>query len=461
MRSLERKKLEYSGRLSPADNFNFNDVTQTDFPRFIMLNLISTITPPSFSRAWFTAAHPDLPIIATCFSDKSVRIYSLTSFTLLSTISGGHKRSIRTCSWKPNLKIESVLGTGSFDATVGIWRSSQLAPAPGASPEVLNASKHHDDDDDLDDDEEWRFAIVLEGHESEVKSISWSAGGNLLATSSRDKSIWIWEEVAEDDFETIAVLQEHEGDVKCVAWHPEEELVASGSYDTDIRLWREDGDDWGCVEVLRGHSSTVWAIDWEPTAAFRLDEEAEQRGQNSPRLVSCSDDMTIRIWKKEKNDKDGGRSTGGGGGQWKENANLPHTHELAIYSIAWGSEGQIVSTGADGRLVVYQEQAFAHPTAANNGAEVMEYDNDESIKPDAIPPQMAITNGSSHSPSPSPSPSQPKPPPQSQTKWVILAEVPEAHGVFEINHVCWARRGGSDVIITTGDDGAIKIWGFD
>lgn len=374
-----------------------------------MLNLISTITPSSFSRAWFTAAHPDLPIIATCFSDKSVRIYSLTSFTLLSTISGGHKRSIRTCSWKPNLKTESVLGTGSFDATVGIWRSSQLAPAAGTSPEDLNEHKYHHESDNDDDEEEWRFAIVLEGHESEVKSISWSAGGNLLATSSRDKSIWIWEEVAEDDFETLAVLQEHEGDVKCVAWHPEEELVASGSYDTDIRLWKEDGDDWGCVEVLRGHSSTVWAIGWEPIAARSMEEEEKEEEANSARLVSCSDDMTIRIWKKQKNDNGGGGS--GSSGHWKEEAALPHTHELAIYSVAWGQDSRILSSGADGRLVVYQERPNTISSAE-------------------------------------------------QTEWVIIAEVPEAHGVFEINHVCWARKGGSDVIVTTGDDGVIKVWGF-
>ena len=413
-----------------------------------MLNLISTITPSSFSRAWFSAAHPDLPIIATCFSDKSVRIYSLTSFTLLSTISGGHKRSIRTCSWKPNLKTESVLGTGSFDATVGIWRSSQLAPAAGTSPEDLSEHKYHPESDNEDDDEEWRFAIVLEGHESEVKSISWSAGGNLLATSSRDKSIWIWEEVAEDDFETIAVLQEHEGDVKCVAWHPEEELVASGSYDTDIRLWKEDGDDWGCVEVLRGHSSTVWAIDWEPVIAISTEEKEEE---NSARLVSCSDDMTIRIWKKQRNDNGGGGS--GNVGRWKEEATLPHTHELAIYSVAWGQGGRILSSGADGRLVVYQEI----PATANAAVPLKHHNHENSEQSSSIP---QIVSGS-HSPPAYPSASQSESPPQTpQTEWVILTEVPEAHGVFEINHVCWARRGSSDVIVTSGDDGVIKVWGF-
>lgn len=417
-----------------------------------MLSLISTITPPSFSRAWLTAAHPDLPIIAACFSDKTVRIYSLTSFALLSTISDGHKRSVRTCSWKPNLKTKSVLATGSFDATVGIWSSSRIAPAGGTSPEDLAENKYDDDDDDddEDDEEEWRFAVALDGHDSEVKSIGWSAGGNLLATSSRDKSIWIWEEVAEDDFETIAVLNEHEGDVKCVVWHPEEELVASGSYDTDIRLWKEDGDDWGCVEVLRGHGSTVWAIGWEPVAATLIDEEEYTQ---SARLVSCSDDMTIRIWKKQEHDNDGG----GSGVHWKEETTLPHTHERAIYSVAWGQGGRILSTGADGRVVVYEEKAIVTP-ATTNGTEMKEdYDkHDEKPNPNPNPnPQIfEQVKNTPHPPIPSETPSQRK------TEWVVLAEVEDAHGVFEINHVCWARRGDSDVIVTTGDDGVIKIWGF-
>jgi hypothetical protein len=56
----------------------------------------------------------------------------------------------------------------------------------------------------------------------------------------------------------------------------------------------------------------------------------------------------------------------------------------------------------------------------------------------------------------------------STTEWVVIAEWENAHDVFEVNHVCWAlrvdkgkRREGEEVIVTTGDDGEVKVWTLD
>ncbi|KAL8827288.1 MAG: hypothetical protein Q9170_007074 [Blastenia crenularia] len=391
---------------------------------------VSTLTPPCQSRAWLSAPHPDLPLVATATAN-ALRIYSLTSFTLLSTITGGHKRSIRSCSWKPGAKDQPVIATGSFDASVGIWSQEE------------------------DDKEEWRFAIVLDGHESEVKSVSWSAGGNLLATCSRDKSVWIWEEVGEDDFETVAVLQEHEGDVKCVTWHPEEELVASASYDDEIRLWREEVDDWGCVSVLRGHESTVWAVDWEPVQG--------RRGDAGSRLVSCSDDGTIRVWRKKPNQERPQQSRlsiirSSRAEEWLEEVQLPKQHVRTIYSVAWSKMShRIASVGGDGKIVVYEERSIEG--LANGGTN----GTDERVTP--VEPNVAL--GEPGAPGGNQQPArvsrengQVKD--NGSSSWRVVAECDCAHGVFEINHVAWAKAkvDGSqqEVIMTTGDDGEVKIW---
>jgi WD40 repeat protein len=381
-----------------------------------------------------------------------VRIYSLTSFTLLSTITGGHKRSIRTAAWKPNTKGESILATGSFDASAGIWRRWEvegegIKGRPGeGNVDEMDFTR----DEEEEEEDEWRFSIVLEGHESEIKAVAWSAGGQYLATCSRDKSVWIWEEIEEDEFETVAVLQEHDGDVKTVVWHPAEDLLASASYDDTVRLYREDLDDWSCVAILKGHESTVWSLAFEPLGnTKKLEKEGlseiqtavvEGRRKSGPRLLSASDDQSIRVWRRRpKEGADYSKPIGQSfpsilrsnsiEEDWYEEATLPRRHERAVYSVDWSKDsGRIVSTGSDGKIIVYEER-----WRESTDSEVVEGEQ-----------------------------------PPSLTEWVVVAEVEGAHDVFEINHVAWTKRRDKgrrsdeeEVIMSTGDDGEVKLWILD
>ncbi|KAI9714397.1 MAG: Cytosolic iron-sulfur protein assembly protein [Bogoriella megaspora] len=434
---------------------------------------LATLTPPSSTRTWFSTPHPTLPLVATASSDKTVRVYSLNSFRLHSTVTGGHKRSIRACAWKPgaekasNGSGESVLATGSFDASAGIWRRRIRGLGDDVEEQRLRDADE-DEDDEGDEDDDWRFSVVLDGHDSEIKSLAWSPGGNLLATCSRDKSVWIWEELPdeEDNFETVAVLQEHEGDVKCVAWHPEEELLASASYDDTIRLYKEDADDWTCVSVLDAHEATVWCVDFEAPDVLGLGKQGEdlddsqkrwleRRRDAGPRIVSCSDDLTIRIWRRaprERQEHHAGKSSVPSilksrsiEETWVEEARLPQHHNRAVYTVNWSKvTGRIVSTGSDGKIIVFQERwkvnegtsVNGHSAAAANGhSSAMDVDVQSSSE------ELSFT------------------------EWVVAAELEEAHDVYEINHVCWSRRwdkgkrsDDEEILISTGDDGEVKAW---
>ncbi|KAI5784671.1 WD40-repeat-containing domain protein [Geopyxis carbonaria] len=386
-------------------------------------------------RVWQVAIHPSQPLLATASSDRSARLLSLRTLAPLSSIDGGHKRSVRSVAWKPNTTGESVLATGSFDATAGIWRRWDLDPATTTTSAADPAAAAADDADD----DEWRFAVVLDGHESEIKSVAWSAGGTFLATCSRDKSVWVWEELDDDNFETVAVLAEHTQDVKAVAWHPAELLLASASYDDTVRLYREDVDDWGCCAVLRGHAATVWGIAWE-----RANTEAEDgEGKGGPRLASCSDDLEVRIWRRVEAKE---RKVPGAvpsilrlqplEEEWVCEAVLPRVHERSIYSVAWSAtSGRIVSCGGDGWIVVYEEvEVEAAETAAETAGAGETAEGEAKVE-------------------------------GKKKQWRIQAQIQGAHGVFEINCVQWSKRwdagkAGEDeeIVVSAGDDGEVGVW---
>lgn len=423
---------------------------------------ISAFTPEADERAWLSVPHPTLPLLATASSDKKARVYSLQNFALHSTLEKGHKRSVRSVAWKPNVKDgELSIVTGSFDATAGFWRRKEQEQE---LEERYTEIDFTNGDDNLDEEEhDWEFTLVLEGHDSEIKSVTFSPSGQFLATCSRDKTVWIWEEIGgdgEDEWETVAVLQDHDGDVKHLAWVEidGEERLASCSFDETIRIYKNDGEDWECFAVLEGHTSTVLGIDWENAdtnckfitsentierQSGDIEESISSNPKPTPRIASCSADETIKIWSRESSpvqtsisSKDRIPSTfqpASSGETWICAATLPKVHVGAIYSISWSKKsGRIVSTGNDSQVVVYQEQ-LVDPQKKGNSDEETGDMIDRNVD-------------------------------EKRTEWVVVTIKEMAHDLYEVNHAIWCgrfdggRKGEEEMIVTTGDDGQVRAW---
>ncbi|GAB0132014.1 hypothetical protein EsDP_00000464 [Epichloe bromicola] len=462
---------------------------------------IQPFRPDLHERAWASIPHPTLPLIATAHA-KAVTVFSLSTLSSHSTLTGGHTRSVRTAAWKPNLPPHKLcLVSGSFDATAGLWRWDGDSPVPDpaavettdaleteitANPNP-NATRGGAGDEHSDaassqapGDRDWEFTLVLEGHDSEIKCCAFAPSGAYLATCSRDKSVWIWEDIgaseADDEWETIAVLNEHEGDVKAVAWCPDvpgrnarrqysSDVLASASYDDTVRIWREDGDgEWVCVAVLEGHEGTVWAVEWEPRPG----------NDRFPRLLSCSADGTIRMWELQQEgegDGDGDEAGSGGGGagrsplggipntmrtslrdEWTCTAVLPAAHDRDVYSVSWSKgTGLVASTGRDGKIALYRENDGASDASRSSaGDEVGTAEPLDQVMSDDTNGQPAASTTAL----------------SSSKTWNLLTTMPNAHGPFEVNHITWCwrydaaaeRRGEEEMLVTTGDDGVVRSW---
>ncbi|KAJ8581715.1 WD40 repeat-like protein [Rhizopogon salebrosus TDB-379] len=286
------------------------------------LELLSDLSAHD-ERAWQVAWNPTKPLLASCSADKTVRLYSYrasdhggntVAFSHVGTIPTGHTKTVRSIAWTPSGK---TFATGSFDSNVGIWEPDDASDSGDTGEKVAD----------------WECVTLLEGHETECKSVGYSSSGTLLASCSRDKTVWIWEVKPDADFECMGVLMEHSQDVKCIAWHPSEEILASASYDDTIKLYIDDpSEDWYCFSTLSGHKSTVWSLAWSPQGSY---------------LASSSDDLTIRIWKRVEEHT------------WQSVIELKG-HQRSIYSISWGvgkrtseSLGWLATTGGDGKINVW------------------------------------------------------------------------------------------------------------
>lgn len=166
--------------------------------------------PGHTDPAWAVAFNPTRPLLASCSTDRTVRLYqyhlesSPPRVEYLKTITTQHKKSVRTISWAPSGK---TLATGSFDSSVAVWEEVDPDDEGDEGDEGVYRPNGGDEGREGQGEKEWECVTTLEGHESECKSVAFSSDGALLASCSRDKSVWVWE--GESSYCTLTGMRNH------------------------------------------------------------------------------------------------------------------------------------------------------------------------------------------------------------------------------------------------------------
>lgn len=261
---LEKKDLEMANSYQPGRNMGPGNEKRSPvdwIPRppekFSLTGHRSTVTKVIF--------HPTYSIIASCSEDATIKIWDYETGNFERTFKG-HTDVVQDIAFdSPHGKL---LCSCSADMSIRLW----------------------------DFQETYTCIRTLQGHDHNVSSVAFTPSGDFIISSSRDKTIKIWEV---STGYCVRTLSGHRDWVRQVRIYSDGSLMASCSNDQSIFVWHlatsllsqsssssSNPHDTRYIE-LRGHEHVVECIAWAPESATAAIHEAAGIQQSStPRLAN-------------------------------------------------------------------------------------------------------------------------------------------------------------------------------
>ncbi len=211
----------------------------------------------------------------------------------------------------------------------------------------------------------------LEGHSSDVSSVSFSPDGSTLASASYDSTVKMWDVSTRQN---IATLEGHTGWVESVSFSPNGSTLASGSWDGTVKLWdvatRQN------IATLEGHGHWVNLVAFSPdgstlaSAAGRTiklwDVSTRQNiatltgsdrvfsvsfSPDGRTLASASYDHTVKLWDVAT----------------RQNIATLEGHTYWVNSVSFSPDGSTLASGSSDRTVKLWDVATRQNIATLEG----------------------------------------------------------------------------------------------
>jgi WD40 repeat protein len=170
----------------------------------------------------------------------------------------------------------------------------------------------------------------LEGHSSELRAVSYSPNGQLIASASSDKTVKLWRR----DGALIKTLTEHSSTVSSISFSPDGKTIASSSRDKTVKLWKYDG------TLIK----SLVASDGIRTVKFSPDGQL---------IVAGSGDGKVLLW----------RSDGTFLKTWQ-------SHRNTVYGVTFSPNSQIIaSVGSDDKVKFWNSNGTLLKSFTSNGSQ--------------------------------------------------------------------------------------------
>jgi len=112
----------------------------------------------------------------------------------------------------------------------------------------------------------WGFRLTV------VMSRLWDTNQQLIDCRTREPTTRIWDV---ERGECVQTVIGHRAEVCCVQYSPDASLLASASSDMSVRM-NDPRQRHRCIEVLEGHSNSVYSLSWRRGSGYGLLATASQ-----------------------------------------------------------------------------------------------------------------------------------------------------------------------------------------